>query len=70
MIEPDGLIGAARLLLGENNRGAPNHTRLRRAVSTAYYALFHAITRTAADAFVGAKYRKSPRYETVYRSFA
>jgi uncharacterized protein (UPF0332 family) len=56
-------------LLGENNRGAPNQTRLRRAVSTAYYALFHSIARTAADAFVGTKYRQSPRYETIYRSF-
>jgi hypothetical protein len=31
--------------------------------------VFHAIVRTAADAFVGAKHRKSPRYETVYRGF-
>jgi hypothetical protein len=69
MVDPQGLIRAARLLLGENNKGAPNQTRLRRAVSTAYYALFHRIAQAASDAFVGAKHRQSPRYETVYRGF-
>lgn len=69
MIDPQGLIGAASLLLGERRTGAPNQTRLRRAVSTAYYALFHAIVRSAADAFVGVRHRRQPRYETVYRSF-
>jgi hypothetical protein len=69
MIDPKGLIGTARLLLGEGNKGAPNQTRLRRAVSTAYYALFHTIVRAAADAFVGAGHRSAPRYETLYRAF-
>ena len=67
MVDTNGLIGAARPLLGENNKGAPNQTRLGRAVSTAYYALFHGVTRSASDSFVGAKHRQSPRYETVYR---
>jgi uncharacterized protein (UPF0332 family) len=69
MVDPQELIAVARLLLGENNRGAPNQTRLRRAISTAYYALFHSIVRSAADAFVGARHRQTPRYETVYRGF-
>lgn len=69
MIDPRGLVGSARLLLGENNRGAPNQIRLRRAVSTAYYALFHSVAQTATDAFVGARHRQSPRYETFYRGF-
>lgn len=60
MIEPQGLIGAARLLLGETNTGAPNQTRLRRAVATAYYALFHGLVRTAADNVVGKVRRRSP----------
>jgi hypothetical protein len=38
-------------------------------VSTAYYALFHCVARSASDAFVGARHRQSPRYETVYRGF-
>ena len=69
MVDPQGLVGAARLLLGEKNKGAPNQARLRRAVSTAYYALFHGMLRAAADDFVGARHRKTPRYETVYRGF-
>jgi hypothetical protein len=47
MIDPQGLVGTARLLLGETNKGAPNQTRLRRAVSTAFYALGN-ITRSEA----------------------
>lgn len=69
MIEARSLISTASLLLGRNSTGAPNQTRLRRAVSTAYYALFHGIIRSAADSFVGAKHRKQPRYETIYRAF-
>lgn len=69
MIDPQSLVSTARLLLGETNKGAPNQTRLRRAVSTAYYALFHSILRGAGDAFVGANQRATPRYETMYRGF-
>jgi len=47
MIDPQSLISTARLLLGESNNGVPNQTRLRRAISTAYYALFHSILRSA-----------------------
>lgn len=69
MLDPQGLLTTARLLLGEKNLGAPSQVRLRRAVSTAYYALFHSIARAAADAFVGARHRRTAAYETVYRGF-
>lgn len=69
MADPSGLLAAARLLLGESNKGAPNQARLRRAVSTAYYALFHAIARAATDASIGARHRNKPRYEVFYRGF-
>ena len=69
MLDPLGLVATARMLLGEKNKGAPNQVRLRRAVSTAYYALFHGIARAAADALVGVQHRASARYETVYRGF-
>jgi uncharacterized protein (UPF0332 family) len=42
---------------------------LRRSVSTAYYALFHHIVTAAADALVGRRHRRSPRYALVYRAF-
>lgn len=69
MTDANGLLASARLLLGENNKGAPNQIRLRRAISTAYYALFHAITRAATDAAIGARHRQTPRYELFYRGF-
>ena len=40
---PEGLLEVAKSLLPEE-RGRPRHADLRRAVSTAYYALFTALT--------------------------
>lgn len=52
-IESDKLLDAAnRLAPARPGRGRPPYTAHRRAVSTAYYALFHAITdRVAATVF-------------------
>lgn len=41
---------------------------LRRAISAAYYGLFHAILTAAADEFVGRNQRLTPRYALTYRS--
>lgn len=49
-IDPDGLIQAARHLVAHNpTAGRPRNALLRRAVSSAYYALFHEISRHAAQ---------------------
>lgn len=49
-IEPDKLLDAAELLAPSSaGRGRPPYTAHRRAVSTAYYAVFHAITDRVAD---------------------
>jgi hypothetical protein len=48
-IDPNGLVQAARHLVDHNPTGRPNNALLRRAVSSAYYALFHEISRQAAD---------------------
>lgn len=48
-IDPDGLIQAARHLVEHNPTGRPRNALLRRAVSSAYYALFHEISRRAAE---------------------
>jgi uncharacterized protein (UPF0332 family) len=48
-IDPDGLIQAARHLVDHNPTGRPRNALLRRAVSSAYYALFHEISRQAAQ---------------------
>ncbi len=55
-IEPDKLLDAAELLApAATGPGRPPYTAHRRAVSTAYYAVFHAITtRVAAQAFPNA----------------
>ena len=60
--EPAELIEVARHLV---ERGTAES--LRRAVSTAYYALFHCLAAHAADRFVGAG-DTSAAYTMVYRS--
>lgn len=45
------LIRASRLLAG----GQPSQEALRRAISTAYYAMFHALAISNADLIVGAR---------------
>ena len=40
----------------------------RRAISAAYYGVFHATTTAVADLFVGKALRGLPRYNLVYRS--
>jgi uncharacterized protein (UPF0332 family) len=47
----------------------PRQADLRRAVSTAYYALFHAIAKDAADLLVGVGAERSDKaWEQIYRS--
>ena len=46
-------IATARLLAGHPSRGRPLETNLRRAISTAYYALFHCLAECCADMIVG-----------------
>jgi hypothetical protein len=43
---------------------------MRRAVSTAYYALFHKVLAAGASRFMGAGTEHSPGYSILYRSFA
>jgi hypothetical protein len=48
--------------------GAPRQADLRRAISTAYYGLFHRLLTAAADTFVGVTKRTTAEYGRVYRS--
>ncbi|MTW14808.1 hypothetical protein GJ689_01070 [Rhodoplanes serenus] len=45
----------------------PREAFMRRAVSTAYYAVFHALCRLCADTVIGAIHHKSQAWERVYR---
>lgn len=59
------LIGAARLLLDTGGHSAAYR---RRAISTAYYAVFHALARVCADFVTSAAERDAPAYERAYRA--
>ena len=55
-MDPDRLIHIAGHLAGGGagpRRGRPNQTDLRRAVSAAYYALFHTLAATCSDQLAG-----------------
>ncbi len=51
-LKPDSLIETA-LELAQSNRRRPRQSNLRRAVSTAYYAVFHCLAACCADCLVG-----------------
>ncbi len=62
---PHDLIQTARDLV-ESDDGRLTQTLLRRAVSTAYYAMFHALAATAADLIMGPA--RSPEWHLVHRA--
>jgi hypothetical protein len=55
-------------LITSPSAGAPRQVDLRRAISSAYYGLFHFCLTAVADEFVGVTQRGTPRYALVYRS--
>lgn len=65
---PDHLLEQADRLTLAPAAGPPRQVDLRRAISAAYYALFHSIVCEVADEIVGKKHRTTPRYELVYRA--
>jgi hypothetical protein len=69
MIDPAQLLDVAVELSAQPGRGAPRQAKLRRAISSAYYALFHHFLTEASDLLVGQVERSTERYTLVYRSF-
>ena len=70
-MNPQDLISGARLLAhGNGRRGRPRQADLCRAISTAYYALFHTLARCGADLLVGStrSSRSQPAWEQTYRA--
>jgi len=55
-------------LAKRRGQGRPRQVDLRRAISAAYYALFHAVLGAAADEFVGTSKRGSKIHTLAYRS--
>lgn len=67
VLDPDHLLDQAERLIASTG-GTARQVDLRRAISSAYYALFHAVTTEAADDLVGRTHRQTPRYRLAYRS--
>ena len=65
---PDYLFEQAEKLVSPPPAGAPRKVDLRRAISSAYYGVFHATLTAAADEFVGKANRSDRRYALIYRS--
>ena len=68
VLNPEHLLAQARVLTAAPSAGPPRQVDVRRAISAAYYAVFHAILTAAADEFVGVGQRVKPNYALVYRS--
>lgn len=68
ILNPDHLLDQADRLIAPIGGGAPRQADLRRAISSAYYALFHALLTQIADDLAGRVDRQSSRYALVYRS--
>ena len=68
------LIALARMLASApehgERRGRPQQTRLRKAVSAAYYAMFHALRASNADTLIGGspQFRRLPAWTLTYRA--
>ena len=64
------LIAAAKLLAEHPGRGRPPEANLRRAISTAYYALFHCLAENCAEMMVGGSGARRSReaWRQVYRT--
>jgi hypothetical protein len=69
VLKPHHLLEQAELLLcTKNPRGKVRQVNQRRAISAAYYAVFHFTLTAVADQFIGKAERKSLRYALAYRS--
>lgn len=69
-LKPLDLIATARDLTSRADGGKPRQSDLRRAQSTAYYAVFHTLAQLCANLLVGgsAAERSRPAWVQVYRA--
>lgn len=68
ILSSEHLLDQAIRLIGPKTAGKRRQVDLRRAISAAYYGVFHATLTAAADEFVGVTKRATPQYALVYRS--
>jgi hypothetical protein len=69
-LDPEHLFQQARRLIGPAPSPDPWQANLRRAISAAYYSVFHTVLTAAADMVVGQTAGTGGLYELVYRSVA
>jgi len=69
-MKPADLVATARRILRHSGAKRPRQTDLKRAMSTAYYAVFHQLCWNTADTFIGTKsaQRSTPAWRQAYRS--
>ena len=69
-LNPNNLISTANRLAYSQSKGRPRQEDLCRAVSTAYYAMFHALARSNANLLVGATpaKRSNRAWRQLYRA--
>jgi uncharacterized protein (UPF0332 family) len=67
VLNPEHLLEQAERLITRSD-GLPREVDRRRAVSSAYYAVFHFILTAAADGYAGVDRRRSKNYALAYRS--
>ncbi|MEI8396000.1 MAG: hypothetical protein WCF85_14770 [Rhodospirillaceae bacterium] len=67
ILNPEHLLELAEKLIAPPPKGPPRQVYLRRAISSAYYGIFHAVLAAAADEFVGKVHQGTKRYALVYR---
>src|SRR5215471_5999616 len=68
LLNPQHFFERARRLAASPSSGPPRQVDLRRAISDAYYGIFHASLTAAADQFVGVTKRSTNQYALIYRS--
>ena len=65
---PDHYFEQAERLVAPASPGAPRQVDLRRAISNAYYGVFHAISASAANQFIGKSKQSTSQHSLLYRS--
>ncbi|HJT40329.1 MAG TPA: hypothetical protein VJ762_08370 [Sphingobium sp.] len=68
IVNPRHLLEQSESLASASPDRPLRQADLRRAISAAYYGVFHYMLTAGADQFVGSDLRKSRRYTLVYRS--
>ena len=68
VLDPDELLEQAEFLVIPRSPGPPRQVDVRRAISAAYYAVFHLVCIEATNFVIGQRWQREPRYTQVYRS--